>query len=243
MKRAMADEPIIHAVDLRKVLGSTVVLDGVNLEVRTGEAVAVLGANGAGKTTLLRILATLWRPTRGRAMVAGIDVAREPARVRERIGFVGHGTLVYDDLTALENLRFWSMVAGRPADGVALRTALSEVDLDGVAGERARSFSAGMKRRLALARALLARPRILLLDEPFASLDQRAKKWLENYLQAFKGGGGTVVLVTHSFGRGLDVADRIVILSAGRVAADVPRPRLGGEEVARLYALHTEDEL
>jgi heme ABC exporter ATP-binding subunit CcmA len=237
----MAAEPVVRIVDLRKVLGSTIVLDGVNLEVRAGEAVAILGANGAGKTTLLRILATLWRPTRGRAIVGGLDAVRDPARVREQVGFVGHGTLVYDDLTALENLWFWSAVGGRPADAVALRAALAMVDLDGVAQERARRLSAGMKRRLALARVLMARPRILLLDEPFASLDQRAKKWLENHLQAFKSGGGTVVLVTHSFGRGLDVADRIVILSAGRVAADVPRTRLGEEDLARLYALHTDD--
>jgi heme ABC exporter ATP-binding subunit CcmA len=237
----MAAEPVVRIVDLRKVLGSTVVLDGVNLEVRAGEAVAILGANGAGKTTLLRILATLWRPTRGRAIVGGLDAVRDPARVREQVGFVGHGTLVYDDLTALENLWFWSAVGGRPADAVALRAALAMVDLEGVAQERARRLSAGMKRRLALARVLMARPRILLLDEPFASLDQRAKKWLENHLQAFKSGGGTVVLVTHSFGRGLDVVDRIVILSAGRVAADVPRTRLGEEDLARLYALHTDD--
>jgi ABC-type multidrug transport system ATPase subunit len=175
-------------------------------------------------------------------MVAGLDAAREPARVREQVGFVGHGTLVYDDLATLENLRFWWQVAGRPLDGALFRAALSEVDLDGVAEERARTLSAGMKRRLALASALLARPRILLLDEPFASLDQRARTWLENQLQAFKSGGGTVVLVTHSFGRGLDVADRVVILSAGRVAADVPRPELAAGDMARLYALHTETE-
>jgi len=241
MSRAMTDEPVIRVVDLRKVLGSTVVLDAVNLEVRAGEAVAILGANGAGKTTLLRILATLCRPTRGSAIVAGFDSARDPARVRAQVGFVGHGTLVYDGLTALENLRFWSVLAGLSVDATRLRAVLAMVDLDGVAEDRARSFSAGMKRRLALARALVGTPRILLLDEPFASLDQRASKWLENHLQEFKSGGGTVVLVTHSFGRGLDVADRIAILSGGRVAADVPRAHLSGDDLGRLYALHTED--
>jgi heme ABC exporter ATP-binding subunit CcmA len=239
----MPEEPVIRVVDLRKVLGSTVVLDGVNLDVGAGEAVALLGANGAGKTTLLRILATLWRPTRGRAWVAGIDAVRDPARVRAQVGFVAHGALVYDELTALENVRFWSVLAGLPAETGTLRAALAAVDLDDVADGRARSFSAGMKRRLALARVLLlARPRVLLLDEPFASLDQRGRKWLEDHLQAFKAGGGTVILVTHSFGRGLDVADRIAILAGGRIAADVPRSRLADEDVARLYALHADDE-
>jgi heme ABC exporter ATP-binding subunit CcmA len=237
----MGGDPVIHVVDLRKILGSSVVLESVSLDVGAGEAVAILGANGAGKTTLLRILATLWRPTRGRAMVAGFDATRQAARVRERIAFVGHGTLLYEELTALENLRFWSVLAGLPVETATLREALAVVDLEPLADERVRRFSAGMKRRLAMARTLLARPRVLLLDEPFASLDQQGKKWLENHLQAFKSGGGTIVLVTHSFGRGLDIADRIAILTAGRIAADVPRGRLRAGDVAQLYALHAGD--
>jgi heme ABC exporter ATP-binding subunit CcmA len=236
-----ATKPLVHVAGLRKAFGAALVLDDVSLSVRAGEAVALLGANGAGKTTLLRILATLARPTRGTAVIAGFDCAREPERVRERVGLVAHGTLIYEDLTAEENLRFWRVLAGGRALAADLREALAAVELEPYAGERVRSFSAGMKRRLSLARVVLARPQVLLLDEPFAGLDQRGKKWLEEYLHAFKVGGGAIVMVTHSFGRQLSVADRIAILGGGRIALDRPRPSLTADELARLYALHTEE--
>lgn len=237
----MTAEPLVCVAGLRKTFGTALVLDDLNLDIRSGEAVALLGANGAGKTTLLRILATLWRPTRGTATVAGFDCAREPERVRERVGLVGHGTLVYDDLTAVENLRFWSILGGVSAPAHAQREALAAVELDAFAADRVRSFSAGMKRRLSLARVVLARPEVLLLDEPFAGLDQRGKKWLDEYLEAFKADGGTILMVTHSFDRGLSVADRVVILAAGRIALDAPRADLTPDELTRLYALCTED--
>jgi heme ABC exporter ATP-binding subunit CcmA len=236
-----ATEPLVHVAGLRKAFGATLVLDDVSLSVRAGEALALLGANGAGKTTLLRILATLARPTRGTAVIAGFDCVREPERVRERVGLVAHGTLIYEDLTAEENLRFWRVLSGGRALAADLREALAAVELEPYAGERVRSFSAGMKRRLSLARVVLARPQVLLLDEPFAGLDQRGKKWLEEYLHAFKAGGGAIVMVTHSFGRQLSVADRIAILGGGRIALDRPRPSVTADELARLYALHTED--
>lgn len=236
-----APVPLVHVVGLRKAFGASLVLDDVTLSVRPGEAVALLGANGAGKTTLLRILATLAHPSGGTARIAGFDCAREPERVRECIGLVAHGTLIYEDLTALENLRFWRVLAGAPAPARDLREALAAVELEPYADERVRSFSAGMKRRLSLARVVLARPLVLLLDEPFAGLDQRGKKWLEEYLQAFKARAGAIVMVTHSFGRQLAVADRIAILAGGRIALDRPRPAVTADELMRLYALHTEE--
>jgi heme exporter protein A len=236
----MTGEPVIRTVDLRKAFGTSIVLDGVCLEVPAGQTLAVLGANGAGKTTLVRIVATLSRPSRGRLWVAGFDAQREPERVRAAIGVIGHGACVYEDLTARENLRFWSTLAGRPAPAAAVAEALAAVDLDRHADERARRFSEGMRRRLALARIVLARPRILLLDEPFAGLDQQGRKWLEEHLQAFKAGGGTTLMVTHSLGTGLAVADRLAILAGGRVAFDTPRAGLGSDDIGRLYALHAE---
>jgi heme ABC exporter ATP-binding subunit CcmA len=238
----MASEPLIRVTGLRKTFGNHRVLDGLDLEVHPGEAVAVLGANGAGKTTLLKILATLMRPTRGIASIAGHDCARDAEAARREIGLVAHGAYVYEDLTALENLKFWTTLAGlRPAPG-ALAGALASVELERAADERVRTFSAGMKRRLSLARFVLARPRVLLLDEPFAGLDQRAKKWLEEHLAAFKAGGGAMLMTTHSFGRELAVADRLVILTGGAIALDTPRGSLSADDVQRLYVLHTEDE-
>ncbi len=238
---SLTGDPVICISGLRKVFGAHRVLDGVTLDVGGGEALALLGANGAGKTTLLRILATLTRPTRGTATVLGHDCAREPERVRPHVGLVAHGAYVYEDLTALENLRFWAMLAGLGARDGALGDALAAVELERAARERVRTFSAGMKRRLSLARFVLARPRVLLLDEPFAGLDQRGKKWLGEHLEAFKAGGGAIVMATHSFGRELAVADRIAILAGGALALDRPRGAMDADAIARLYRLHTED--
>ena len=234
-------DPLIQITGLRKAYGTTLVLDGVDLVVRAGEAIALLGPNGAGKTTLLKILATVARPARGVARIAGYDCAREAEQVRAVVGLVAHGSHLYDDLTALENLTFWTRFAGLRADAGVLRAALAEVELDDCADLRVRTFSAGMKRRLSLARLLLRRPRVLLLDEPFSSLDQRARKWVEHYLEAFTAAGGAIVMATHTFGRELDVADRLVILANGRIILDAPRGTLSADEIHRLYALHTEE--
>jgi heme ABC exporter ATP-binding subunit CcmA len=237
----MHSDALIHVRDLRKRFAPALVLDGVTFDVAAGEAVALLGANGAGKTTLLKILATLTRPSRGRAVLAGFDCVSEPEGVRRNVGLIAHGAHVYEDLTALENLKFWTAFAGHAAHPDELHRALADVDLDGAADERVRSLSAGMKRRLGLARLSLARPRVLLLDEPFAGLDQRARKWLDTYLGALKSGGGAILMATHGFARDLEVLDRIMILAGGRVAVDMPKSGLGLDALQRLYTLHTEE--
>jgi ABC-type multidrug transport system ATPase subunit len=173
--------------------------------------------------------------------VAGHDCVRDAEAVRALLGVVAHGAYVYEDLTARENLAFWARLAGRPADRQTLGAALADVDLERHADARVRTFSAGMKRRVALARLALTQPRVLLLDEPFAGLDQRGRKWLEGRLETFKAGGGALLMATHSFGRELGVADRIAILAGGRVALDSPRAGLAPEDLQRLYAAHTED--
>jgi heme ABC exporter ATP-binding subunit CcmA len=237
----MAAEPLIHLAGLGKAFGADRVLDGVDLDVRAGEAVALLGANGAGKTTLLRVVATLLRPTRGVARVAGFDCVREAEWVRARIGLLAHGAWVYEDLTALENLKFWTTLSGSSGTAEGLRAALAAVDLERLAGERVRTFSLGMRRRLSLARLVLTAPRVLLLDEPYAGLDPRAGKWLDGHLTAVKAAGRAILMTTHSFGRGLGVADRVAILARGRVAHDTAVAALGADDIRQLYELHTEE--
>jgi ABC-2 type transport system ATP-binding protein len=237
----MSVEPVVRVSGVRKVFGLVAVLDGVSLDIRAGEAVALLGANGAGKTTLLKILATLLRPTRGTATIAGHDVVRAPEAVRPLLGVVAHGAWVYDDLTGRENLKFWATVGGLDARADDLTAALAGVGLERAADARVRTFSAGMKRRLSLARVMLARPRVLLLDEPFAGLDQRARKWLEGRLEAMKAAGAALLMVTHSFGRELGIADRLAVLAGGRIALDTARGTLGPDDVQRLYAAHAEE--
>ncbi|HEU5189580.1 MAG TPA: heme ABC exporter ATP-binding protein CcmA [Methylomirabilota bacterium] len=226
---------MIAATGLRKTFGATLVLEDVILDVPAGQCLAVLGPNGAGKTTLLRILATLARPSAGTLRIDGVDALREPDAVRARIGMVAHGSHVYEDLTALENLRFWAAMGGLDASPARLRERLQAVELDTVADERARTFSAGMKRRLGLARVTLGQPRLLLLDEPFNGLDRRGQKWLGEFLLAFKAGGGTIVLATHGFASALAVADRAAILVGGRIALDRAAAGLEREALHRLY--------
>jgi heme exporter protein A len=231
---------MIRASGLRKSFGSTTVLEDITIALEAGQCVALLGPNGAGKTTLLRILATLLRPTSGTLTIGGVDALADPERARAIIGMVGHGSYLYPDLTALENLRFWTVMAGGDSGEGRLTAALQQVELEASAHDRIRTFSAGMKRRLALARVLLGRARLLLLDEPFTELDQRGRKWLGEFLLAFKAAGGGVVVATHSFGSGLGVADRIAILHGARLIVDRPRGELSWEELRRLYDSLTE---
>ncbi len=236
-----SNQQAIDVRGIRKAFGGNAVLGHVDLVMNGGEVLALLGPNGAGKTTLLKILATLLRPSAGGGRVVGFDLLREVEPIRQRVGLLAHSSYVYEDLTAEENLRFWATMAGLPADPGALRKALAVVELEPVARERVRTFSSGMKRRLALARILLGAPRLLLLDEPYAGLDQQGKKWLEEVLLDFKGRGVAVLLATHSFGRGLGIADRVAILAGGRIVLDRPRASLDLDELHRLYALATEN--
>ena len=145
---------MIAASGLRKCYGPTAVLEDIALELAGGQCLALLGPNGSGKTTLLRILATLLRPTSGRLTIGGVDALRDPERARAFIGMVGHGSYVYEDLTALENVRFWTVMGGGDAGQGRLLAALQQVELEAAAHDRVRTFSAGMKRRLSLFRTL-----------------------------------------------------------------------------------------
>ena len=231
---------MIEADGLVKVYGIHAALRGVTLRVPPGQVLAVVGHNGSGKTTLVRLLATLTRPTAGRGRIGGHDLVTARERVRRLVAVVGHSTHLYEDLTAEENLAFGQALAGGGAERERIRAALAGVGLDGHGARRVRQLSSGMQRRVALARAMLRAPRVLLLDEAFSALDQDGGKRLEEHLHAFKAGGGAAVVVTHSLGRALAVADRIVVLTAGRLAADVSGSGLSEAALQRLYLDATE---
>jgi heme ABC exporter ATP-binding subunit CcmA len=230
---------VISAVGLRKAFGRQLALDAVSLEVGAGECVAILGPNGAGKTTLLRILATALRPSAGSLYVGGVDALRDPDAARALLRLVAHGSHLYEELTALENLRFWSAMLAVPGasspDARAPRAALAEVGLDAVADERVRTFSAGMKRRLALARGLLGEARALVLDEPASGLDRQGRAWLGEFLARFTARGGAVVMATHGFEGALEVAARVVVLARGRVVLDRPALALSADGLRQAY--------
>jgi heme ABC exporter ATP-binding subunit CcmA len=233
---------MIEVTRLTKVYGGQAALRGVDLAVPAGSILTVLGHNGSGKTTLLRVLATLTRPTAGGGRVGGHDLVREREAVRRTIAFVGHETQLYDDLTARENLAFATALAGESVAADRVTEVLARVGLDAHADARVRTLSSGMRRRVSLARAMLREARVLLLDEPFAGLDHGGVKRLEDFLHGFKAGGGAGVVVTHSLGRALAVADQVVVLSAGRVMGKVAGAEVTEAALQRLVLAATDTD-
>lgn len=226
--------PAIVLKTVEKRYGRFAALDGVDLNL-PGGALALLGPNGAGKTTLLRVIATLSRPTRGRIFIRGRDARKEPERVRADIGLISHQTFLYEDLTARENLSFYGRLYGLRDLKERVRRALEDVGLSGREDDRVRGFSRGMKQRLAIARATLHHPAILLLDEPFTGLDAAACAMLSDRLQHHRREGRTAILVTHDLQRGLSLADRFAILNRGRFVAKGETRGLSSEAMERRY--------
>ena len=197
--------------------GHFAALQDIGLVVPTGQTFALFGPNGAGKTTLLRAIAALTKPSAGEIWVCGDNARRDPERIRKNIGFISHHTMLYDDLTARENLAFYGRVYGLQNLDARVGEVLLAVGLTDRQRDRVRDFSRGMKQRLAIARSILHRPPILLLDEPFTGLDTAAQSMLSNLLIALKAEGRTVFLATHDFAHGLALADRFGILCRGRL--------------------------
>ena len=231
---------MIEVKSLVKSFGATTALRGVNLSVPDGQFVTLVGPNGAGKTTLLRILATLSRPTSGAVKIGGHELPKGAEKARRSIGLVSHQTLLYGDLSAEENLRFY----GRMYDVADLDARITQVlEMVGLAHRRrdpVRTFSRGMQQRLAIARAVLHRPSLMLLDEPYTGLDQDAAARLEAVMSSVGTEGRTVVMTTHDLERGLAVADRVVILAKGRVVFEAQRTELDASAFRDAYRQYTQ---
>jgi heme ABC exporter ATP-binding subunit CcmA len=210
-------EPPVRAEGVARTFAAASVLAGVDLTVQAGDALALLGANGAGKTTLLRILALLLRPSAGRLRLFGVDAGAAPAALRRRIGYVGHESLCYPDLTAAENLAFYARLFEIPDAATRIDELIDWAGLSAAERRPVRVYSRGMSQRLALARALLHRPDLLLLDEPFTGLDAGAVAALQESLVALRLAGHAVVLTTHELERAAPVATRVAVLHRGRI--------------------------
>jgi heme exporter protein A len=209
---------LLRARGITRRFGAFTALDGVDLDVPAGGAVAIFGPNGAGKTTLLRILARALKPTSGTVRFEGVD-ERDDLAVRARIGLLSHHTFLYDDLTARDNLVFFARLHGVTAPEARADALLAEVGLDRRGGDPVRAFSRGMQQRLALARALVHEPELLLLDEPFSGLDPHAGARLRATLRGVRASGRAILMTTHDVGEGLELTDRWIFLSRGRVTA------------------------
>ncbi|MDR7447338.1 MAG: ATP-binding cassette domain-containing protein [Armatimonadota bacterium] len=202
---------------LGRRFGAVVALRGVGLRVGEGTCLLLLGPNGSGKTTLLRVLATALRPTEGRAWVCGYDVVSEGHRVRELCAFLGTSPGVYAGLTGFENLCLAADLCGRPRRQVA--ELLGWAGLEQVAHRLVRTYSLGMRRRLALARVRLQEPRVLLLDEPFVGLDEEGTRLVGELVTGIKKQKGAVVLATHDRHRARAVCDAVAELESGTLVS------------------------
>ncbi len=226
----------VTAAKVAKRYGHERALGGVDVELRRGSLCALLGPNGAGKSTLLGILSTLIRPTGGEVRYHQDGAVREPDdELRREIGVLAHASLCYGELTAVENLRFFGGLYAVDALDARVDELLAEVGLDAAARARpARTYSRGMMQRLALARALLARPSLLLLDEPFTGLDRGGAVALAAALGRAKAAGSILVVVTHDLEAIADVTDHVVVLRRGRIAFE-DRAAERGEGAAAGY--------
>jgi heme exporter protein A len=227
----VSDLPAIRIEGLSRYYGERAALEDVSFDLATGQTLVVLGSNGAGKSTLLRVLATLLRPHAGDISVLGHELPEDSWAVRGRVGLIGHDAMLYRDLTARENLCFTAKLHG--VDTATVDDALASVDLQQRADEPVRNFSKGMTQRLSVARALLPRPELLLLDEPLANLDPRAAQQLDPLIG--KSANTTRVIVTHDIDYGLDQADVALGLVRGEVEWFKPAAEVSAGEAKELY--------
>jgi heme exporter protein A len=223
----------IETKSLTKAFDERPVLRGINLKIATGESVALLGPNGAGKTTLIKILSTIMYPTSGTVFIAGLNSKEHPEEVRRQIGIVGHNTFLYSNLTAFENLDFYRRLYDVPArridevaEMVGMKTRLQD---------RINTLSRGMQQRFSIARALLHDPGIILLDEPETGLDQQAISLLWQLFRSDNGRKRTIILTTHNLERGLELADRFLILSNGKIVYQESRKSLDLPSLKKAY--------
>jgi heme exporter protein A len=213
---------MIEVQRLAKYFGKFSALRDLSISVSRGEFIALFGRNGAGKTTFLRILAGLCRPSSGMIRI-GESRPLPALAARGAMGYLSHNTALYADLTALENLRFYSQLHSLPCGDEELEERIRRVGLAGRSREPVRNYSRGMQQRLAIARAFMHDPDILLLDEPFTGLDQAGTDFLKKYLAEAHSRGKTCLMAIHDAPLGHELADRLVVIEKGIVALDLEK--------------------
>jgi heme exporter protein A len=226
---------MITVKKLVKRFGLKTVLRGLDFELQQGEFVALLGPNGAGKTTFLRILASLSRPSLGEVRIAGYRLPQDAAEVRARLGVVSHLPLLYGDLSAEENLRFYGRMYNLTNLEARITEVLEMIGLEYCRKDLVRTFSRGMQQRLALGRAVLHDPDVMLLDEPYTGLDQDASSMLDGVLKTVAAQGRTVVMASHDLARAEELATRFDVLSQGIIAASATHRQLRKSNLLAFY--------
>ena len=226
---------MIEVQKLVKRFGPKTVLRGLDFHAESGEFVALLGPNGAGKTTFLRILASLSRPSFGIVRIAGYALPGEAAAVRRRLGVVSHQPLLYGDLTAEENLKFYGRMYAVPNLDRRMDEVFEMIGLSARRKDLVRTFSRGMQQRLSIGRAVLHDPEVILFDEPHTGLDQDACAMLDSVLTQVAARGRTVVMTSHDLTRAAGLATRFDVLSKGAIQASKSRQELPGDSLFSFY--------
>ena len=225
----------IEVQGLTKSFGNRLALKGIELRVREGEFLTIFGPNGSGKTTLIKVLATIMKPSSGRVRVAGFDLRDSPVPIRRKIGVVSHQTFLYDDLTAFENLKFYGRMYDVPHLEERISEVITKVGLASRLHHQVRTLSRGMQQRLSIARAVLHRPSIMLLDEPETGLDQYATAMLGEMLETLSAEVGTLIMTTHHLEYGLEMGDQVAILVGGRIAYQASKQSLDIDSLRQTY--------
>jgi len=229
----------LEIADVWKYYGDFPALREVALNVEPGSATALLGRNGAGKTTLLRIIAGLSRPSRGSIKIHGSEAREE--KTRRRIGVLGHGIALYDELSAIENLTLFGRLYGLPNPRKTADEMLERVGLGRVRDGLAREFSRGMRQRLAVGRAFLHDPEVLLLDEPFTSLDDRAIAVLQSMIKEMRDRGRTIIMSTHQLREALELASHVALLQRGQIVHAGERTQQMLDDTGWLYRTYGDN--
>ncbi len=212
----------VQAVEVTKEIDDRLILRGLSFSIPVGQSVALLGANGAGKSTLLHLLATLTTPSSGQLTLMGRPVHRGDAALRRRIGMIGHQPMLYRDLTARENLRFFGRLYGIKDADARANTLLEQVRLIDRGNDAVKAFSRGMVQRLAIARALMHDPELILADEPFSGLDIPSIQQLQSLLQTLAQAGKTLIVTNHNIEQSIDLCRRVIVLRQGTIVLDQP---------------------
>ncbi len=234
MTTDVATRPALEVEGLTRTFGARKALDGVSFDLPEGAFLSIFGPNGAGKTTLVKVLTTLTAPSKGTAKIVGLDVVEDAVELRERIGLISHNPLLYPDLSAEENLEFFASMYGVPDAPARIRELLESVEFDHRRLDLVRTFSRGMLQRLSIARALLHRPEVLFLDEPYSGLDPHAKDILDSLIAQIRA-QHTFVMISHDLEKGLELCTHALILAKGRVVLFEPRDNIDHAEFATMY--------
>ncbi|MDQ0197342.1 heme ABC exporter ATP-binding protein CcmA [Neobacillus ginsengisoli] len=231
---------MIEIQKLIKQADNKLILRGVDLSITKGETVAILGPNGAGKSTLLKVLANLIKPTSGQVKINGMDLKKEHLKIKKIVGYLPHSSLLYDHFSPLENLVFFGNVYGINNVETSAIELVKEVGLSFFLNEPVKNFSRGMIQRIAIARAIIHEPEVLLLDEPHTGLDQGAIAILNNVILTMKEKGTTTLMVTHDFKQAAEICDRIIIVKNGKIVDDFKIKDRDLNFVSEKYQLLTE---